>query len=398
MKIARSRDWGTACSATDSCTPDAIDEYRQSAAPLSSCRTAGRRGHGARCRHQRLARRAQLARLSGMGALDHWLESGDHLRPGRGTADSPGPGLKSAGQRLDRAYGRPGRWKLRADHFRQGPHPRHRESASGRGASDQRIPAARSTPKSGTAAPARIRGERNWADLRPDRPLSAENRDRDLGHGRFPGRSLSRLVQNERRARYRRSRAPRCDRIAKMLARLPLEQRKKLSGVGPRRAEIVVAGAVVYAELLERCQLPGFRYSPLGLRDGLLAQMAAEYDRSTRSGKHIESERWDSIRAAVAHYRVDMDHALQVREFAMHLFKTLEIASPAAARICGMALRGGHALRGRRLCESQRETSPRLLHHGPLGNSGIHAGAKANYRGHGTIPGQIAARARRHVH
>jgi exopolyphosphatase/guanosine-5'-triphosphate,3'-diphosphate pyrophosphatase len=63
----------------------------------------------------------------------------------------------------------------------------------------------------------------------------------------------------------------------------------------------------------------------LGLRDGLLAQMAAEYDRSTRSGKHIESERWDSIRAAVAHYRVDMDHALQVRQFAAHLFKSLKV-------------------------------------------------------------------------
>jgi exopolyphosphatase / guanosine-5'-triphosphate,3'-diphosphate pyrophosphatase len=113
-------------------------------------------------------------------------------------------------------------------------------------------------------------------------------------------------------------------RIAKMLSRLPLEQRTKLSGVGPRRAEIIVAGAVVYAELLERCQLTGFRYSPLGLRDGLLAQMAADYDRSTRSGKHIESERWDSIRAAVAHYRVDMNHALQVREAAMHLFMTLK--------------------------------------------------------------------------
>jgi exopolyphosphatase/guanosine-5'-triphosphate,3'-diphosphate pyrophosphatase len=112
-------------------------------------------------------------------------------------------------------------------------------------------------------------------------------------------------------------------RIAKMLARLPLDQRTKLSGVGPRRAEIIIAGAVVYAELLERCQLRGFRYSALGLRDGLLAQMAAESDRSTRSGKHIESERWDSIRAAVAHYRVDMDHALHVREFAMYLFKAL---------------------------------------------------------------------------
>ena len=58
-------------------------------------------------------------------------------------------------------------------------------------------------------------------------------------------------------------------RIAKLLASLPLEERKKLSGVGPRRAEIIVAGAAVYTELLERCQLPGFRYSSLGLRDGL---------------------------------------------------------------------------------------------------------------------------------
>jgi len=113
-------------------------------------------------------------------------------------------------------------------------------------------------------------------------------------------------------------------RIAKMLARQSLAERRKLSGVGPRRAEIIVAGAVVYAELLERCQLTGFRYSPLGLRDGLLAQMAAERDRSTRPGKQIESERWDSIRTAVEHYHVDMKHVLQVRNSAMRLFAALK--------------------------------------------------------------------------
>jgi exopolyphosphatase/guanosine-5'-triphosphate,3'-diphosphate pyrophosphatase len=109
-----------------------------------------------------------------------------------------------------------------------------------------------------------------------------------------------------------------------LLTRLPLEARRELSGVGPRRAEIIVAGAEVYSGLLDRCQLGGFRASPLGLRDGLLAQMAAEYDRSTRSGKQIESERWDSLRAAVAHYRVDMDHALHVRGSAMLLFAALK--------------------------------------------------------------------------
>jgi exopolyphosphatase/guanosine-5'-triphosphate,3'-diphosphate pyrophosphatase len=111
-------------------------------------------------------------------------------------------------------------------------------------------------------------------------------------------------------------------RIAKMLSRRTVEERRKLSGVGPRRAEIIVAGAEVYAELLERCHLAGFRYSPLGLRDGILAQMML--DHGTRAVKRIESERWDSIRAAVEHYRVDMAHALKVRESAMRLFSALK--------------------------------------------------------------------------
>jgi exopolyphosphatase/guanosine-5'-triphosphate,3'-diphosphate pyrophosphatase len=97
-----------------------------------------------------------------------------------------------------------------------------------------------------------------------------------------------------------------------------------MNGIGPRRAEIIVAGAIVYAELLEKCHLRGFRYSPLGLRDGLLAQMAAEHGRGARPSKQIESERWDSLQAALAHYRVDGDHAMQVREAAIKLFDSLK--------------------------------------------------------------------------
>jgi len=112
-------------------------------------------------------------------------------------------------------------------------------------------------------------------------------------------------------------------RIAKRLARLAVTERRKIQGIGPRRAEIIVAGAAVYHELLERLHLKGFRYSPLGLRDGILAQMAADYDASTRSGKQIESERWESIMHAVAHYRVDRKHALDVRDSAALLFSGL---------------------------------------------------------------------------
>ena len=112
-------------------------------------------------------------------------------------------------------------------------------------------------------------------------------------------------------------------RIAKRLARLPVAERRKIQGIGPRRAEIIIAGALVYHELLDRLRLKGFRYSPLGLRDGILAQMAADYDRSTRSGRQIESERMESILRAIAHYHVERKHAFDVRDAATTLFTSL---------------------------------------------------------------------------
>jgi exopolyphosphatase / guanosine-5'-triphosphate,3'-diphosphate pyrophosphatase len=112
-------------------------------------------------------------------------------------------------------------------------------------------------------------------------------------------------------------------KIVKLLPRLSVEERRKVNGIGVRRAEIIIAGAAVYAELVDRLKLGGFRYSPLGLRDGLLAQMAADSDHATRPGRQIESERRDSILAAVAHYRVDLDHATRLRDSAVQLFADL---------------------------------------------------------------------------
>jgi exopolyphosphatase/guanosine-5'-triphosphate,3'-diphosphate pyrophosphatase len=120
--------------------------------------------------------------------------------------------------------------------------------------------------------------------------------------------------------------APRASlqKLARRLSKLKVEERKKIAGIGPRRAEIIVAGALVYREIVERCQLRGFRYSELGLRDGLLAEMAAQKDQSARSRRQIESDRRDSTRAALAHYHVDETHAMRVRDFAAQLFRELK--------------------------------------------------------------------------
>ena len=112
-------------------------------------------------------------------------------------------------------------------------------------------------------------------------------------------------------------------RLAEHLTSLDLKARRKLPGIGPRRAEIIVAGACVYAELMERCKLGSFRYSPLGLRDGLLAQMLAEHDRVTGPRRQIEAERADAILALCKQYRVDLKAAEGVRRLVLQLFREL---------------------------------------------------------------------------
>ena len=114
------------------------------------------------------------------------------------------------------------------------------------------------------------------------------------------------------------------ERLAEELSEMDYDERVKVPGIGPRRGEIIIAGAWVFAELMQRCNLPSFRYSPLGLRDGLLAQMLAERDRATRSRRQIESDRWDAILAMCKLYQVDMRVTERVRELAEQLFDQLK--------------------------------------------------------------------------
>ena len=102
-----------------------------------------------------------------------------------------------------------------------------------------------------------------------------------------------------------------------------LPEREAMPGIGPRRAEIIVAGAEVFAELLESFGLSGFRYSPLGLRDGMLAQMLDGTDQRARSHREFELERWETVIATAKRYGVDPRQAEPVRAHAVQLFREL---------------------------------------------------------------------------
>jgi exopolyphosphatase / guanosine-5'-triphosphate,3'-diphosphate pyrophosphatase len=113
-------------------------------------------------------------------------------------------------------------------------------------------------------------------------------------------------------------------KLANKLAGMALPEREAIPGIGPRRAEIIVAGTQVYAELLESFGLAGFRYSPLGLRDGILAQMLAAQDWRAKVHREFEHERWESVLATARRYGVDPRQAEPVRAHALQLFRELK--------------------------------------------------------------------------
>ncbi len=112
-------------------------------------------------------------------------------------------------------------------------------------------------------------------------------------------------------------------RLTAKLTRMNNGQRSVVPGIGPRRSEIIVAGAHVFAEILEGFGLSGFRYSPMGLRDGILAQMLAEQDSRASVHQQFERERWQAVLEACRRYGIDPRSSEPVRQHAAQMFHDL---------------------------------------------------------------------------
>jgi exopolyphosphatase / guanosine-5'-triphosphate,3'-diphosphate pyrophosphatase len=118
------------------------------------------------------------------------------------------------------------------------------------------------------------------------------------------------------------------------LARTPLLERKKMSGIGPRRAEIIVAGTAVFLRTLESLKLPALHYCTAGVRDGIIADLAArgvgrERSRLTKSQLRL-------MEGMCRKYNVDLKHAGHVATMAGDFFEALQslhALSPATGKL-----------------------------------------------------------------
>jgi exopolyphosphatase/guanosine-5'-triphosphate,3'-diphosphate pyrophosphatase len=111
-------------------------------------------------------------------------------------------------------------------------------------------------------------------------------------------------------------------------------ERKKLGGIGPRRAEIIIGGAAVFLRTLEALGQPAMHYCTAGVRDGIIADLAArgvgrERSRLTRSQLPV-------VEAMCRKYGVDLKYARHVAAIASELFHALQVLhmlSPDAGRL-----------------------------------------------------------------
>jgi exopolyphosphatase/guanosine-5'-triphosphate,3'-diphosphate pyrophosphatase len=119
-----------------------------------------------------------------------------------------------------------------------------------------------------------------------------------------------------------RATTPQVRKLYRELSEKNLSGRKKIGGIGPRRAEIIVPGAAVLLKVLEAFRLPAVYYSSAGVRDGIIADLAARG--VGRELSRLSREQLMHVEAMARKYGVPAKHARRVASFAHQLFDALQ--------------------------------------------------------------------------
>jgi exopolyphosphatase/guanosine-5'-triphosphate,3'-diphosphate pyrophosphatase len=106
------------------------------------------------------------------------------------------------------------------------------------------------------------------------------------------------------------------ERLLDWLASRTPEQRRQVPGLNPERADIILAGLCVTAELLDWVRTRSIAVSAFGLREGLLLEMAGAEEPVVRDPLRL-------FREFAERCQSDRRHVEQVRRLALQLFDQL---------------------------------------------------------------------------
>jgi exopolyphosphatase/guanosine-5'-triphosphate,3'-diphosphate pyrophosphatase len=131
-------------------------------------------------------------------------------------------------------------------------------------------------------------------------------------------------VSRSRRDQADRLRAstPQVRKLFRKLSTLDLAGRRKIAGIGPRRAEIIVAGTGTLLRILERFNAPAAYYSAAGVRDGIIADMAARGVGEERA--LLSRDQRKEVERVATRFSVVLKRARRVAGFSQVLFARLQ--------------------------------------------------------------------------
>jgi exopolyphosphatase/guanosine-5'-triphosphate,3'-diphosphate pyrophosphatase len=111
-------------------------------------------------------------------------------------------------------------------------------------------------------------------------------------------------------------------RLYRDLIEAPVEKRRKMIGIGPRRAEIIIGGVAVFLRTMERFDLPALYYSNAGVREGVIADLNTR-GAISRSGT-LTAEQRRVVETFSNRYGISLAHAKITASFAVELFERLK--------------------------------------------------------------------------
>jgi exopolyphosphatase/guanosine-5'-triphosphate,3'-diphosphate pyrophosphatase len=110
-------------------------------------------------------------------------------------------------------------------------------------------------------------------------------------------------------------------KLYRKLSERDLAGRRKVTGIGPRRAEIIVPGISVLLEVLDRLRLRALNYSAAGVRDGIVADLATRG--VGRELAYLSRDQRREVEQMGRRYGISLKHARKVAELGHVLFSSL---------------------------------------------------------------------------
>jgi len=109
-------------------------------------------------------------------------------------------------------------------------------------------------------------------------------------------------------------------RLRKEIVALPLEGRLRIEGLDPRRADLAVAGSILFDTILRRLGARQFTLCDLALREGLVLDYIRRHAAEIRQVERYPDVRRRSVIELAERCRYAADHARQVARLATELF------------------------------------------------------------------------------